>query len=135
VVAGVTIGEGAKRLKKETKAELWTVIYYDEVIDEICERDFYPGVPLSGRTVKGQLNVGAPYLLPFGKPTHWASIPKEWEKEFSRFCLQQTIKLWEEIEEISGKVVRNCDLDRLPVGFNWDKTRFVENLRHLLFHL
>jgi hypothetical protein len=135
VVAGITIGEGVRRLREKTKARILSVCHYEEVIDEICERDFYPGVPLSGRTLRGRANIGVSYVLPFGKPFEWASIPKEWEIKFSKFCLRQTVKLWREIEEVSGKEVRNCDIERLPIGFHRDRTRFVDNLRHLLFHL
>jgi hypothetical protein len=135
VVAGITIGEGVRRLREKTKARILSVHYYEGVIDEICERDFYPGVPLSGRTLRGRTNMGVPYLLPFGKPAEWASIPKEWEIKFSKFCLRQTVKLWREIEEVSGKEVRNCDIERLPIGFRRNKTRFIENLSTLLLYL
>jgi hypothetical protein len=135
VVAGITIGEGVRRLREKTKARILSVHYYEGVIDEICERDFYPGVPLSGRTLRGRTNMGVPYLLPFGKPAEWASIPKEWEIKFSKFCLRQTVKLWREIEEVSGKEVRNCDIERLPIGFRRNKTRFIENLSILLLYL
>jgi hypothetical protein len=135
VVAGITIGEGVRRLGEKTKARILSVHYYEGVIDEICERDFYPGVPLSGRTLRGRTNMGVPYLLPFGKPAEWASIPKEWEIKFSNFCLRQTVKLWREIEEVSGKEVRNCDIERLPIGFRRNKTRFIENLSTLLLYL
>jgi len=158
VVAGITIGEGAKRLKEETNSVLLTIRYYKDVIDEICERDFYPGVPLSGRLVKRwereshfaicpaghseeyfnyhlvdtAKEMGAPYLYPFGKPHEWASIPKDEEKNFSVFCLQETIKLWDEIERLSGKTVRCCDLERIPLGLPHDKSRFIGCLKSLL---
>jgi len=129
VVAGITIGEGAEILKEKTGAEILTVRYYKEVIDEICERDFYPGVPLSGRLMTtSSIEIGVPYLLPFGKPCEWASIPKERVKEFSQFCLEQTIKLWETIEKVSRKIVRCKDLERLPRGLSNDSSRFVDEL-------
>jgi len=132
VVAGITIGEGARTLKEKTKAELLTVRYYQEVIDEVCERDFYPGVPLSGRFLLTQdVERGAPYLLPFGNPRKWASIPREAEQEFSQFCRKQTIKLWEAIEETSGKIVKCQDLERVPRGLPNDSSRFVDELRNV----
>lgn len=133
VVVGIAIGEGEKRVKDRTKSKVFSVRYYKEVIDEICERDFYPGVPLSGRLVSGtKFETGAPYLLPFGKPHEWASIPREKEKEFSVFCLRQTIKLWKAIEKASGKIVRCCDLERVPLGISYNKKRFVNELRRVL---
>lgn len=133
VIAGITIGGGAKKLEKETNAKILTVRYYEKVIDEICERDFYPGVPLSGRLVIGQkVETGAPYLLPFGKPREWASIPKEKEKEFSVFCLNQTVKLWKAIEKASGRIVRCCDLERIPLGISYTNKRFLDELEKVL---
>jgi len=113
VVAGIAIGKGARMLKAATNSMFLTTRYYKDIIDEICERDFYPGIPLSGRLVKRRVvetyystcaagdseeyfdyywvdttkETGAPYLYPFGKPNIWASIPKDKEKKFSIFCL------------------------------------------------
>ncbi|MCD6429129.1 hypothetical protein J7L09_00350 [bacterium] len=136
VVAGITIGEGARILKEKTEVEILTVKYYQEVIDEICERDFYPGVPLSGRLlITPDIEIGVPYLLPFGKPHKWASIPRGVEQEFSQFCLEQTIKLWEAIEKISGKPVKCRDLERLPRGLPNNSSRFVDELRKVKYLL
>jgi len=133
VIVGIAIGEGVERIQRQTGSEVRSVKYYREVIDEICERDFYPGVPLSGRFVIGpKIETGAPYLLPPGRPHEWASIPKEKEKEFSVFCLKQTIKLWEAIEKISGKIVRCHDLERIPLGISYTNKRFVNELRRVL---
>lgn len=133
VVAGITIGEGSRRLKEKTEAKILTVRYYEEVIDEICERDFYPGVPLSGRFIAGtNIEIGAPYLQPFGKPNKWASIPEDEIQGFSLFCVQQTIRLWEEIEKLSGRTVKCSDLERIPIGLPHDNSRFVDYLKSLL---
>ena len=131
IVAGIAIGEGKTRIQEKTKTEVLSARYYQEVIDEICERDFYPGVPLSGRLIAGtKVETGAPYLEPFGKPREWASIPQE--KTFSRFCLLQTISLWEEIERLSQKTVRCCDLERIPLGISHNRARFIDCLKFLL---
>jgi len=133
VIVGIAIGEGVEKTQKQTESEVLSVKYYREVIDEICERDFYPGVPLSGRLVADEkTEIGSPYLHPFGKPCNWASIPRNKEKEFSVFCLQQAIRLWEEIESVSQKNVRCCDLERIPLGSPCDKFRFVDYLKSLL---
>lgn len=131
VVVGIAVGEGEKRVKDRTKAKILSVRYYKEVIDEICERDFYPGTPLSGRLVIGsKIETGAPYLLPFGKPFEWASIPKEKEREFSVFCLNRAIKLWEATEKASNnRIIRCCDLERVPLGISYSKKRFVSELK------
>lgn len=119
---------GARWLEKVTGIEVRSARSYEEVIDQVCERDFYPGVPLSGRTLLGEENVGVPYILPFGKPGDWASIPEDWELPFSKFCIQQTVKLFEEIEHSSGSVVRCRDLERGVISLPRDDTRFLDAL-------
>jgi hypothetical protein len=142
VVAGITTGKGYQNLKEKTDVRILTVRYYEEVTDQICMRDFRPGVPLCGRSITGMpIDVGVPYLLPFaidskGKShlKDWASIPEEHQKEFSRFCLEQTIRLWEEIEKCSQRIVRCRDLERIPLGFHqhYYKSRFVDCLKACL---
>ena len=85
---------------------------YNQVVDEVCERDFYLGIPYSGRSLMGGENFGLSYILPFGNPEAWASIPNEYQKFFSIFCINQTIKLFEEIENSSNKIVDCSDIDR-----------------------
>jgi len=131
VVAGVAIGKGKGRLESHG-LEVRHVVYYSEVIDEVCERDFCPGVPLSGRSLHGaRRDIGVPYIKPFGQPALWASIPASQETVFSRHCLNITGDLWEAIGQESGRGVRCCDLERLPLGAPHDETPFVEYLRGL----
>ena len=132
VIAGIVIGEGNDRIAKR-EIPIWAVRHYAEVIDEVCERDFYPGVPFSGRSVHGQLhNVGAPYIHPFGKPAEWASIPENQTESFSKFCLAQAITLWQGIEKVSGRPVYCQDIDRLPIGAPKGSGCFSEYLLSLL---
>lgn len=75
-----------------------------KVTDQICERDFYFGIAGSGimtKTKEGYLK--APYFKPYGNPNERASIPKEYEIEFSKGCLKRSIDLWEEIDSIKKK--------------------------------
>lgn len=132
VIAGIVIGQGQQTLSN-LGIPVRQVRYFAEVIDEICERDFYPGIPLCGRFVVGsKIETGAPYLLPFGKPTEWASIPESDAESFSNFCLKQTIRLWQEVENLSGKIVRCRDLTRLPIGLPADDSSFVDQLSALV---
>lgn len=131
VCAGIGIAEGIKRISG-TRREICCVRTYGEAIDEVCERDFYPGVPLSGRLLAGSNNIGVPYLLPFGKPESWASIPSEYVKTFSRFCLHQTISLFDEVERCSGKQVLCQDLGRKVVGLPTDETQYTSALHKIL---
>lgn len=79
VVAGVAIGEGAQRLA-DLGVETRSAISYDQVRDQLCERDF-TYLPGSGRKVSGrQQNV--PYFDPaVGRPEQWASL-----KDATNFC-------------------------------------------------
>lgn len=82
-----------------------------EVIDQICERDFYFGIAGSGISVKtGTEIVKAPYFLPFGNPVDRASIPKEYATYFSNSCINRSILLWQEIEKLSKKEILIKDL-------------------------
>jgi hypothetical protein len=96
--------------------EVHCVRFYEDVIDEVCERDFYPGVPMSGRLLAGVGNWGAPYIKPFGNPEKWASIPSEHVADFSWLCLENAVALFETIEQLSGRSVHIEDLDRRIVG-------------------
>lgn len=127
ICAGIGVTKGLWRLQ-QLNYEVRCVRQYESVIDEVCERDFYPGVPLSGRTLFGAKNVGVPYLLPFGKPGEWASMPTNWQVPFSAFCIQQTIRLFKEIERHSQRIVTCSDLGRLVVRLPQDGQRFVNEL-------
>ena len=131
VCVGIAIKEGVDKLTASSKI-IKAVRYYNNVIDEICERDFYPGVPLSGRLLYGKNNIGAPYILPFGNPGKWASIPKEWQEPLSRFCIIQTIKLFEEIEKESGREIRCSDLERTVAKLPDNETRYIDALKSIL---
>lgn len=91
-----------------------------DVIDQICERDFYFGIAGSGISVKNENNeiYKAPYFKPFGNPVDRASIPKEYENYFSEGCLLRSIELWKEIEKNSEKEFYISDL---PERINFTK--------------
>jgi len=131
ICVGIGIAEGVNRING-TKREILCVRTYKEVIDEVCERDFYPGVPLSGRLLIGGDNIGIPYLLPFGKPEKWASIPSEYVVNFSKFCLRQTIRLFDEIERCSRRAILCRDLGRKVIGLPMDETRYLDVLQKIL---
>ncbi|MBI4096527.1 MAG: hypothetical protein HY425_02290 [Candidatus Levybacteria bacterium] len=131
ICAGIAIKEGIDIIAKSGK-ELRAVKIYDKVIDEVCERDFYPGVPFCGRSLNSCDNVGIPYILPFGDPGKWASIPQEWQKPFSQFCLRQSIKLFEKVENCSGRYIYCSDLDRKIISLPSNNTRFISSLKQFL---
>ncbi len=106
VYSGITIKDG-KELIERNGVRVDSLIVYDHVIDEICERDFVVGSPYSGRSVVdgGGIVQGAPYLFPFGKPVEWASIPSDEAVNFSLFALSQSLLLWAKTEQLSRQSI------------------------------
>ena len=119
IIAGIGIREGIAKLE-DLGIEVECVRTYTDVADEVCQRDFLAGVPMSGRTVLGENgnSWSAPYFLPYGDPEGWASIPAERCRVFSRYCLQQSVDLWAEIEAVSGRQVAAAAIPRALRGAN-----------------
>lgn len=132
VIVGIAIGEGLQKVSKFCQTQ--SHIIYDDVMDEICEWDFYPGVPHSGRLIDGSKNMGAPYCAPFGNIINWASIPVECADDFSQFLIKESIGLFKEIERLSGKKVLYRDIDRKvnKIPLKKDGSRFVDILKEYL---
>lgn len=105
------------------------ILMSEEVIDQICERDFYFGIAQSGISYIGKdgLVYKAPYFIPFGNPEERASIPKEWVKEFSKDCLERSINLWEETEILSNREIYLNDLPEKII--NGENERVVRVLK------
>ena len=138
LISGVLIGKGQRALAEAfPNLEFDPVTSYETVEDEICERDFYPGVPLSGRLLGSESGtplvpeVGAPYLKPFGDPINWASIPEERVIQWSRFCLLHGAELWREIGRVTGREVHCSEVGRLPRGLPRDNSPFCQALERL----
>lgn len=90
---------------KTLKEGIKTNFLMENIIDQICERDFYFGIVGSGISIKNKDGkiTKAPYFKPFGNPVIRASIPQKWEVYFSQSCIIRSIELWNEIEKISNK--------------------------------
>lgn len=103
-IAAIGVSQGIEELDREG-IEVICVREYGEVLDEVCERDFFACVPFSGRTLIDRFGVdwSAPYFTPYGNPGDWASIPPEHVHDFSDFCLRQSASLWRKIEIISNE--------------------------------
>lgn len=72
---------------------------YEDVVDEVCMRDFIVGAPTGGRnlmTKEGQY-VSVPYLYPFANVDVWASVNTDEAVEFSKDCLRASLGLWEQL--------------------------------------
>ena len=103
VLAAIAIGEGRKKIE-EAGIEVVSVIEYEDVKDEICERDFLAGVPFSGRTVYREDggHYSAPYFAPFGLPERWASIEDETSaRKLSLYCIERSVELWQKVKQLN----------------------------------
>ncbi len=102
IIASVSMNKAYEEFNDKLKYGIKTnYLMNDNVIDQICERDFYFGIAGSGimvETDKGMYK--APYFKPYGNPYERASIPKEYEEYFSKGCLNRSIYLWEEIDKL-----------------------------------
>lgn len=129
ICAGVIIGDKIDSITRNREVHCFKK--YPQVIDEVCERDFYMGIPYGGRSLfRTKENMGLPYILPFGNPTQWASIPTEYTEDFSRFCLGQSISLFKEIEKTSDKEICCSDIERKVPGqpIRGNYVKFLESL-------
>lgn len=91
----------------------------NQVIDEICERDFFYGIAQSGM-VKKENGVAykAPYVLPYGDPVARASCPEDKKEYFSRELIKISLKLWQEIQRLSNRTIMNYDLPEQILNTN-----------------
>ncbi len=98
VSACVTIGEG-KNILQSMGVDVTSLYHFESVIDEVCQRDFISGFPGSGRTLIDSLGryYSVPYLLPWGNPEAWASVPSKSVSQFSINCITVAIDFWEEV--------------------------------------
>ena len=107
VLAAIAIGEGRRKIE-EAGIEVKSVVEYEDVKDEICERDFLAGVPFSGRTVYQEdgSHYSAPYFAPFGLPERWASIDDATTaRKLSLYCIERSIELWQQVENLNKRNV------------------------------
>lgn len=119
VIAAIGVEEGITLLESNG-IETDVMLNYQAVTDEICQRDFVVGAPLSGRTLVSEQGevFGVPYLLPFGKPVEWASIPELDAVDFSLAMLAISRDLWQKIEELTGESVSPQVVDKPVWGLS-----------------
>ncbi len=107
----------------------------EPVLDEICERDFCVFAPMTGRTVRGaDGNVGAPYVMPFGRPSKWASMGDA-APTVSRRILELNVELLDQVETLAGRHIVLHDLERQPWGIRHESVGGEVVLDHLRAHL
>lgn len=100
----------------------------EDVIDQICERDFYFGIVQSGISIKKDGEIfKAPYFKPYGNPVKRASIPEDFEEMFSTGCINRSIILWKEMEKLSKREILTNELPE-KINFVEDDKRIVKVL-------
>lgn len=124
IIANVAMTAAINRLSMlgiETVADR----VYEDVIDEVCARDFLVGMPEGGRNVllpDGQ-HACAPYIQPFGDTGNWASIPEDARENFSRRMLETSHAFWSEMENANGQRL-GIDHFIKPLVY-WPKTPLI----------
>lgn len=105
------------------------------VIDQVCERDFYFGIAQSGITAIDKKGIirKTPYFKPYGNPVERASIPEEYEDFFSNGCLLRSLYLWKKIEDNTGRRIYVRDLPEKIINTN-EKERILDVLRKGLIY-
>jgi len=86
----------------------------ENFMDWMPDHDFYPFVPNAGKVVgfsynschvpvylHNGLSLCMPYILPYGKPVEWASVPKEYARKFSVFCIREARAIFWEMEGLN----------------------------------
>jgi len=126
VVAVQRLPQGTE--KTDDVISLWQPLPQHRIVDWVNERDFFLGVPFSGKVV-GEIpttqqfktideltdverlysavplygDMSAPYIQGLGDPVGWASIPASKARVFSRQCLSLSAHLYREIELLNTK--------------------------------
>lgn len=104
----------------------------DNVIDQVCERDFYFGIAQAGISEKILGTVyKRPYFEPFGNPVERASVPKKFAKDFSINCIDRNIELWDNINANSARKIKICELPERIYGLDDDEETVVNALRRV----
>ena len=122
VIASICTSNSYESFNNELRYGIKTnYVMLDNVIDQICERDFYFGIAGSGILVrKDNLLYKAPYFKPYGNPNERASIPVEFEEYFSKGCLERSIYLWEEIDKLRKLETKISELPEEIINTNKD---------------
>ncbi len=125
VIASICTSEAYKYFNLNLKYGIKTnYIMSSDVLDQICERDFYFGIAGSGIMIDTKEGLSkAPYFKPYGNPYERASIPLEYENYFSKGCLNRSIYLWETIDNLKKLKTKISELPERIV--NTDKNEEV----------
>jgi hypothetical protein len=119
----------------------------EDIRDWVCERDFFYGVPLGGRTA-GDLNgetptantdknrsaIGIPYSTLSTNDLHDCASIKSGAYTLARRTLELSIELWERLDKINDRKFRIGELPRIPrpLDKRSQNAHVVSELKNLL---
>ncbi len=119
IVAGISAYDSYNKFNKKLKDGIKVnYLMEEDVIDQICERDFYFGVAGSGIMMSKERKDKAPYFIPFGDPQRRASIPEESVVDFSKGCIRRSIDIWDYIDKQRGRETQMKDLPEKIIKTN-----------------
>ena len=131
-IAGISSEEGYEMYSKLPLKVNCGLLMSKDVIDEICERDFYYGIPQSGMAVIIDGKVyKSPYVLPFGDPVARASVPEENSGYLSNECIGLGLELWKEMQRLSGREIMNYELPERILNTDYNEG-VVKTLKKVL---
>ncbi|KKU68207.1 MAG: hypothetical protein UX89_C0006G0031 [Parcubacteria group bacterium GW2011_GWA2_47_16] len=125
VVLGILFPQAKEAVRKVYKGEIITCYDFSNPTDWMPSHDFVPFTPNAGRVVGFEFGANAfpiylydgasicmPYILPYGKPDDWASLPPErfGLRNFSLLCLHLAHDLFEETERLNEKHILISDV-------------------------
>lgn len=133
VVVGIAFVDAIQTINEKFHGSIDVVEEMSDFIDWMPDHDFFPFLPHCGRVVgvaigfnEGALPVtldelpwsgtgfSVPYLMPFlseEQMSNWTSIPRQECWDFSAYCLDRSIELFEIITESNGgRDIRVSDL-------------------------
>ena len=120
IVCCISSMEGYNYFKNNLKYGVDTLyLMNNDVIDQVCERDFYFGIAGSGILVRKNNELyKSPYFKPYGDPVNRACIPKEYENYFSDSCMDRSLYLWNSIDALRGNNTKIYELPERIVNTN-----------------
>lgn len=123
IVVGICFPSAIESLSKSFKGKLMVIEETDKAFEWMPDHDFLPFIPNCGRvlgTMFGDegmpfythdgISFCFPYVLPFGDPIKWASIPEKHAARFSYFCLNWALKIYDHLDVMNGRRLTIRDL-------------------------
>ena len=123
IVSGICFPDALSHIGGIFDGEVVVMEKVDRPYEWMPDHDFIPFAPNCGRVYGGPfgdemlpyythegLSYCFPYILPFGDPVKWASIPKEHACSFSLLCLHEALKLFNMLDDMNGRHLTVSDL-------------------------